>query len=179
MEIQTRIYPEQLSWVIDNMATRAIPKYFKETCDAWSQDRLAIHAGGTYWDTNGSVEYYLYPEVISENSNTIITQIYDNLIEGLKQRPHAKNFFVIFDNHSTQKSYSVIAFFEWIIRKFLNDCKFYIMFHVRGHTHNRLDMRNSKPRECYFKSERIETLPDYVCYNIAVIFYYCFIIIIL
>jgi hypothetical protein len=45
LELQTLLYPTCLSFVIDNMATRYIPKLFKETSSSWSLEKLGIHAG--------------------------------------------------------------------------------------------------------------------------------------
>jgi len=88
-------------------------------------------------------------------------------LQAIKVRPEATQFTFIFDNHSTQKSYTLIAFFEWI-RKLLNPSKadatkILLVFLLHGHTHNRLDQKNSEPRRQYFTAEHIETIPEYVC----------------
>ncbi len=65
------------------------------------------------------------------------------------------------DNHSTQKNFSLLAYLQYLVKNnfFSNDESFfYLIFLVKGHSHNRLDAANSKPRQDYFKAPKIEDL---------------------
>jgi hypothetical protein len=69
----------------------------------------------------------------------------------------------IFDNHSTQKNYYVLSYFLYLIKCnfFAKDNSFFhLIFMVAGHTHNRLDSANSKPRQSYYKSNKIQSIND-------------------
>jgi hypothetical protein len=101
--------------------------------------------------------------LISESSNTILTQIYDTVVQGLQIRPNITKLSFIFDNHSTQKSYVMIAFFEWLLLQVHQPITIDIIFYVAGHSHNRLDQRNSDPQRSFFSKSRIESIPEYVC----------------
>jgi hypothetical protein len=159
----SKLYARKNSFVIDNASSKSIPKYRKEKSDAWSKDKLTVHIGGTFEDETDSVLYYLYPEIISESSNTILTQIHFTLLRLSQRSSHFDEITFIFDNHSTQKNYFIVCYLHHLIlNNFFKkgDGFFLIVFMMAGHTHNRLDNANSKPRIGYFKEEKIETLHE-------------------
>jgi len=135
----------------------------KEKSDAWSKDKLTVHIGGTFEDETDSIYYYLYPEIISESSNTILTQIHFTLLRLSQRSSQFEEITFIFDNHSTQKNYFIVSYLHYLIlNNFFKSGNgfFLIVFMMAGHTHNRLDNANSKPRIGYFKEEKIETLSE-------------------
>ena len=79
LQIESKLYSDRVSYVIDIVASKSLPKRRKEKLDAWSKDKLTIHIGGLFEDRNDTIHYSLFPELISESSNTIITQIYETL----------------------------------------------------------------------------------------------------
>jgi hypothetical protein len=111
--IRSKNYPNTQAILIDNMASKNIPKYRKEKADAWSKDKLTVHLGGSYSYNDDTVNYLLYPELANESANTILTQI-DLILRNLRSREKQLHEVVfIFDNHSTQKNSCVLAYFEW------------------------------------------------------------------
>ena len=164
-QAQSTVYEEEASLVIDKMASKSIPKYRKEKCDAWSKDKLAIHFEATYFDHFSTIRYYVYPELVNESANTIISQLADSLLRLKTSKPTLKNVTITFDNHATQKNYYVVAYLQWQLKAgFLpaNGC-FYILYLLRGHTHNHLDAANKTPRMQYYKASALETPSDCVC----------------
>ena len=89
--------------------------------------------------------------------------------KGILLQPKATLLIFIFDNHSTQKSYTIVAFFQWIQPQINQrcgiNCKILVIFLICGHTHNRLDQANSEPWGQYFTAPLVESLPDYVWIN--------------
>jgi len=100
-QLLSKLYANKSSFVIDNASSKSIPKYRKEKSDAWSKDKLTVHIGGTFEDETDSV-YYLHPEIISESSNTILTQIHFTLLRLSQRSSQFEEITFIFDNHSTQ-----------------------------------------------------------------------------
>jgi len=109
-QIETKLYPGKFSFVIDNAASKSLPKNRKEKSDAWSKDKLTVHIGGTFDDKTDSVYYYLYPELISESSNTILTQVHLTLSKIKEYKSAIDEITFIFDNHSTQKNYYIFSY---------------------------------------------------------------------
>ena len=83
--------------------------YLLFTFLAWSQQHMVIHLGGTFCDFDDSKHYYLYPDVISESTNTILTQIVLTMNYTLTHCPEKTRINFVFDNHSTQKNFTVIC----------------------------------------------------------------------
>ena len=152
------------------MASKNIPKFRKEKADAWSKDKLTIHLGGSYYYKEDTVEYLLYPELVSESSNTILTQIDSILRRLVEKKAKLHETVFIFDNHSTQKNAYVLSYFEWqakrgfiskegtneMWRDVLTRTDFFLLvFLVRGHTHNILDAANQKVSQKYYSAESI------------------------
>lgn len=102
--------------------------------------------------------YYFFPELISESANTILTQLHDTLIRK-STNEKLKVVHIVFDNHSTQKNFTIVAYLSWLVKKnFLGpDGYFLLAYLVRGHTHNRLDANNSAPRAEYYRTPSITT----------------------
>ena len=170
-------YANVHAFVIDNMASKNIPKFRKEKADAWSKDKLTIHLGGSYCYKEDTIEYLLYPELVSESSNTILTQI-DSLLRKLAEKKAKLHEIVfVFDNHSTQKNAYVLSYFEWQAKRgFISkegtnttlQCLivtdfFLLIFLVRGHTHNILDAANQKVSQQYYSAESITSCNQMVC----------------
>jgi len=102
----------------------------------------------------------VYPEVISECANTIISQLHDSLIL-LSKKKKLPEIGSTFDNHSTQKCYTLLE--GRCIRGYIPDIgEFHILFQLAGHTKNRLDQMNSPISQRYIKSESIETCNELV-----------------
>lgn len=159
------VFAEEASIVVDNMASKVLPKFRKEKSDTWSKQKLVVHIGGTHFDHNSEVHYYIYPEIISESANTIISQLEDSLRKLKGWKPKLQNVTITFDNHSTQKNYVVIGYLEWQFRAGylpIDGC-FHVIFLVRGHTHTHLDAANKAPRTQYFKASSITKPSDMVC----------------
>lgn len=152
-------YPSIVSSVvIDNMKSKYLPKYRRETTTDWSKTRLLLHIGGMYDDNSDEKTYYLYSNEFSESANTIITQLH----LYLKNLINYEEIWITFDNHSTQKNYIILAYFEWLLSfpNFLkNQRAIHLVYLVAGHTHNRLDRANSIVSKKYFSKTVIET-PD-------------------
>lgn len=147
------------------MASKTIPKYRKESLEFWSKEKLTLHIGGTYIDSIDHVKYFIYPETISESSNTIISQIYNALMEIERQQLVKKMIIFVFDNHSTQKNCYVVSYLEFLARnQYFSDPEgfFHIIYLVRGHTHNHLDAANSKVRQKYFAKESIISMKEFI-----------------
>ncbi len=85
------------------MASKSTPKRRKEKNDAWSKDKLTWHIGGTFFDVDDSIRYFVYPELVNESANAIISQIHDSLYEAKTRGITLEKVHFIFDNHSTQK----------------------------------------------------------------------------
>lgn len=114
--VRAKNYKHVYSYVVDNMASKNIPKYKKEKADAWSKDKLTLHLGGTYSDKDDSVHYYVYPELINESANTILSQIDAILHRDFQRAPLVGYVAFTFDNHNTQKNATLLAYFEWLAK---------------------------------------------------------------
>jgi len=158
------IYAEEAAIVVDNMASKSIPKFKKEKSDSWSKDKLTLHIGGTHFDHSGDIKYYIYPELISESANTITSQLADSLLILKNSKPSLKVVTITFDNHSTQKNYTVIGYLEWQIKAgyIPPDGYFHVIYLVCGHTHSHLDAANKSPRMQYYKAKAIESPSEMV-----------------
>lgn len=159
------IYEEEGSLVIDNMASKTIPKFRKEKSDSWSKQKLVLHIGGTHFDHNSEVHYFIYPEIISESANTIVSQLADSLKKLKETKQKIANVTITFDNHSTQKNYTVIAYLEWQFKAgyLPENGHFLVVYLVRGHTHTHLDACNKAPCTQYYKASAITKPSDMVC----------------
>ena len=115
LQIESKLYHDRVSYVVDNVASKSLPKRRKEKLDAWSKDKLTIHIGGLFEDRDDTVHYSLYPELISESSNTILTQIHETLLSLKKKNKSVNVVSFIFDNHSTQKNKFVLGYFQYLI----------------------------------------------------------------
>lgn len=105
-------------------------------------------------------QYYLYGNNFSESANTIITQLH-TFLSAVSTK---KELWITFDNHSTQKNYTVLAYFQWLLSfsGFLRDQRtIHLIFLVAGHTHNRLDRANSVVSRKYFSSHSITTPEEF------------------
>jgi len=94
------------------MASKSTPKRRKEKNDAWSKDKLTWHIGGTFFDIDDSIRYFVYPELVNESANTIISQIHDTLHDAKARGIMLEKIHFIFDNHTTQKVSSVILYYS-------------------------------------------------------------------
>lgn len=155
--------PQFVSFVVDNMASKMLPKRRRETTDAWSRDKLIVHLGGVYDDKTDSAYYYIYPETVSEDTNTILTQCHKALLRHI-EKSKLQDVVFIFDNHSTQKNYYVLGYLEYLVQSHIIPLSGSItaIFLVRGHTHNRLDMMNSKVSRNYHRAHELNSLLDLV-----------------
>lgn len=102
-QLISKLYPGCTSFVVDNMASKSIPKRRKEKNDAWSKDKLTWHIGGTFFDDDDSIRYFVYPELVNESANTIISQIHETLHDAKNRNVALEKVHFIFDNHTTQK----------------------------------------------------------------------------
>jgi len=75
LHFRSKCYNQVHTWYLDHMASKAIPKFRKEKADIWSKDHLVIHLAGAYCSKDDTVHYSIYPELVSEQANTIISQI--------------------------------------------------------------------------------------------------------
>ena len=79
---------------------------------------LLVHPGGHLNSKTGETTYYFFEDVkYSENANTIITQFHNMLLDVVKPGITEVNF--VLDNHSTNKCYAVIAYFDYIVSIFI------------------------------------------------------------
>jgi len=166
-QTRSKVFSQQASIVIDNMASKAIPKRKKECADAWSKDKLTLHIGATFFDHENKAHYFIYPELLSESSNTITSQLASSLKYLKKSKPNASVVTITFDNHSTQKCITVIAFLELQAKNGYFGTPggyFHVVFLVRGHTKNHLDAANSKVSQAYYSAKLLELPSDLVNY---------------
>lgn len=109
-------------WYLDHMASKPIPKFRKEKADMWAKDHLLLHLAGAFRSRDDAIHYAIYPEMVSEQGNTILTQI-DNILRKARENQlwlHETSF--IMDNHKTQKNFTVLAYFEWLAKtNFISD----------------------------------------------------------
>jgi hypothetical protein len=69
----------------------------------WSKDHLQLHLAGALCSKEDTVHYSIYPELLSEQANTIITQM-DNILRSLQDRQlKFSEVIFIMDNHNTHK----------------------------------------------------------------------------
>jgi hypothetical protein len=161
---KSKAFPNYCSFVVDNMASKVIPKRRRESLDTWSKDKLILHLGGVYDDSTDCASYFLYPEMLSEDVNTILTQCHLTLLRRVQAQQELFEVVFIFDNHSTQKNYVLLSYFEYLVRSGVlpPGGSISLIFLVRGHTHNRLDQRNSEVSKKYFGALEINSLVDMV-----------------
>ncbi len=154
LQNESKLYHDTASFVIDNVASKSLPKRKKEKLDAWSKEKLTFHIGGVFQDSDDTVHYSIYSELISESSNTILTQIHETLLSLKKKNKSVNVVTFIFDNHSTQKNKYVLGYLQYLVLNNYFENKetsyFHLIYMVAGHTHNRLDNANSKPRQGYY-----------------------------
>lgn len=72
--------------------------------------------GGAFNDRDDSVRYFIYPELINECANTIITQIDSLLRHTIDRQLPLHEIVFVFDNHATQKNCFVLAYFEYLAK---------------------------------------------------------------
>jgi hypothetical protein len=116
LHFRAKCFPESNTYYLDHMASKPIPKHRKDTAEAWSKDHLVLHLAGSYMSKTDAVHYSVYPELVSEQANTIITQI-DAIIKASRTKQiQLKQTNFIMDNHATQKNSYVFAYFEWLAK---------------------------------------------------------------
>ena len=94
------------------MSSKPIPKFRKEKANVWSKDHLQLHLAGLYRSKDDTVHYSIYPELISEQANTILTQI-DQVLRDLREKERkVSEVIFIMDNHNTQKNSYVFGHLE-------------------------------------------------------------------
>lgn len=111
------------------MSSKTLPRFRKESSESWAQDKLVVHFAGelagnfflkfiksfTCEGETRAVNYRVYPEAISENSNIICTQL-DSIIRTIKNLEEVEEIVFVMDNHSTQKNAICFAYLEWLAK---------------------------------------------------------------
>jgi len=82
----------------------------------WSQEKLVVHIGGLFDDHNSEVTTYLYPQTYSESQNTVLTQLHAYLCKYNTDKTIPPKIYLTLDNHSTQKGYAFLCYFEWLFQ---------------------------------------------------------------
>ena len=98
----------------DHMAKKFFIKkknYGKE--DFKTSSQFKILPGGHFLSKTGQSQYYLTTELYGETSNTILSEC-DDLIRPLLASD-AREIFFVMDNHSTNKNYVVLCYFDMLV----------------------------------------------------------------
>ena len=75
-----------------------------------------ILPGGHYFAKSNECQYYLTTELFGESANTIISEC-DDVLKNILKRD-VKEIYFVMDNHSTNKNYTVLAYFDYLVNKF-------------------------------------------------------------
>jgi hypothetical protein len=100
--------------------------------------------GGYVWYQARTVKkhYFVHPSFWQETANSIISSFYILLTD----KPDYRGIQILnlaFDNHSTNKNYTVLCFFLWLIRYKRQLVEVNIYFYIEGHTKNVADQAHS------------------------------------
>lgn len=99
-----------------------------------------------------------------ENSNTIITILYEKIME-LCRFHSPKELTLCFDNHATAKCYLLLAFFEAVVSRWELLGTVRLIFYLRGHSVNSQDVSNEPTSRAFFAMTGYDWLvrPSDVC----------------
>ena len=113
-KIQARsiTFSEEGSLVVDNMASKSIPKHRRDKSDAWSKDKLTLILGVLIMTIIQQL-IILFILIFNQSANTIISQLADSLKRLKLSKPSIQRVTISFDNHATQKNYTVVGYLEW------------------------------------------------------------------
>ena len=99
-----------------------------------------------------------------ENSNTIITILYEK-IQEICRHHSPKELTISFDNHATGKSYLLLAFFEALVTRWQLLDTVRLFYYIRGHSVNAQDVSNEPTSRAFYAMSGYEWLvnPVDVC----------------
>ena len=100
---------------VDHMAKKALVKPQKYSKSSFKEcATFKILPGGYYVSKYNTTHYYLTTERYGETKNTILSELHCILKKLLV--PETENIHFIMDNHSTNKNFTVLAYFDYLVR---------------------------------------------------------------
>jgi hypothetical protein len=130
-----------LSFCCDNAAKLHLPRRAVAVQKESSKTHIDLVMSNVVDDSCNKSHYYVHHDAWSETSNTIITSIYRTL--QMVRIPTQKKLYLHFDNHSTNKCNTVLAFLQYLVLMDWFD-EIYVLFFIAWEAKNRADRGHAK-----------------------------------